>query len=345
LQVAGGEDTHGPVVFLRKALGFVAGFILVAALIHLFMPRRTGLVDEHLRKGLAAREHCEVLFVGPSYVFSNIDTRVFDDEAEKLGFPVRSCKFGVSALKGYDLKRSIERLFEHDWPRLKLVVIDITLGTGVAFAEENWFKERVLEWHTWESIPWLFDYYYATDERRWSKKGPLLWAHLQHVLARYTHLGGGRELLEDARPLERLVKRRTEQVNARPAGEIVRDRKRIKGEAHTRRVELLKKNKAKRRAPKKSRLGDWSLELRDHVRSHGLEAYFLFASVYTPKLKPKQAGRGRDRLVVLDFNDPTKYPDLYREDSRGFTHHLNRKGTAIYSRLLARELQSVGLPR
>ena len=347
LQVAGCEDTHGSVAFVRKALGFLVGFILTAALIHLFMPRRPGLVDKQFRKALAAREYCDVLFVGPSYVASNVDPEVFDDEAKAIGFPVRSCKFGVSALKGYELKLNIERLLEHDWPRLKLIVIDITLGIGVEFADDNWFKERVLEWHTWESIPWLFDYYDEKDARRWSKKGPLLWTHLEHVLARYTHLGGGRDLLEDARPLERLVERGgPKNVNARSSREIVRDEKtRVKRRAHARGVALLKKHKAKRRPPKKSELGDWSLELRDQVRSHGLEAYFLLASVYTPETKPKQARRGRDRLVVLDFNDPARYPDLYRRDSRGFTHHLNRNGTVIYSRLLARELQAVGLPR
>ena len=55
-------------VLVRSALGAVAGFVLAAMLIYVCLPHRPGLVDERFEKGLAAREYCEVLFVGPSYV-------------------------------------------------------------------------------------------------------------------------------------------------------------------------------------------------------------------------------------------------------------------------------------
>jgi hypothetical protein len=332
------------VVLVRNALAALLGFLLTAAVVYWLLPHRPNLVDERLEKGLAQKDHCEVLFVGPSYIWSDFEPDAFDEEARRIGLDARSCKFGVSALMGYDLKLNLERLFAEDWPRLELVVIDITLGPGVAFPRENWFKPRVLHWHTWGSLPWLWDYY-EKDPRSWLEKAPLVSAHAQHVAAHYVRLGGGRDLLEDARPLERLLRReRRKATDAGRDDEIIRARGPTGTKAHERRLERLKKKKAERRKRRKKPKGDWPLELREFVRGHGFEAYFVFAPVFYTKTLPGTP-RGHDALVVFDFNDPERYPDVYREDARGYSHHLNEKGGVVYSKLLARELEAVGFAR
>jgi len=345
LLVARSGDKSARVVPVRNFLGVVAGFVLTAALLYGVVPHRPNLVDERREMALVAREYCEILFVGPSYVFAGVEPDVFDAEARRIGLNVRSCKFGVSGLKGYDLKLNIESLLEHDWPRLELIVIDITLGEGVAFAEENWFKPRVLEWHTVGSIPWLLAYY-ADDGRSWREKGPLVLAHLEHVAAHYTRLGGGQELLEDVKLFERLAgpkRRKPRDSQASDANEVFREdeKTRITGAEFEYRIRTLRKKKAERMKSRRLSSGEWPLELRELVRSHHREAYFLFAPVLYTRTPPKNALHGRDKLVVLDFNDPDRFPDLYREEVRGSSHHLNEKGGLVYSALLAREFRKL----
>src|SRR5262249_25390949 len=66
----------------------------------------------------------------------------------------------------------------------------------IGFEPQNWFKARMLEWHTLDSIPWLAAYY-RRDPRRWHEKLPEIRSHLEHVGAHYLLLGRGTELVFD----------------------------------------------------------------------------------------------------------------------------------------------------
>ena len=77
------------------------------------------------------------------------------------------------------------------------------------------------------------------------------------------------------------------------------------------------------------------------MRAHGKEAYFLIAPVLYHVKHPKQARRAEDGLVVLDFNDPENYPQLYERKVRGNTSHLTESGSRMYSKYLARSLKQL----
>jgi hypothetical protein len=318
----------------------LALFVLGLALFELgrraLLPPVPWPVEERITGLLAESKTCSVLFVGPSYVENQIDPEAFDREAARIGYDARACKVGTSGLRGFELRNVLQRILSHDWPRLELVVIDVTLGDRIGFEPANWLNPRVVEWHTLDSVPWLLDYYERTRMRR-GEKPPLL-SHAEHVFARYAQVGRGVEALRSVHLLERF----------RPAVEAKRRanrarKERVRGKDYERHVERMMAVREKG-GPKYGNPA-WALELRSLVRSYGKEAYFLIAPVlYSPRI-PRGERRGPERLRVMNFNDPRRYPELYEESVRGNTSHLRGDGNTRYSELLAVELKKLSRRR
>jgi hypothetical protein len=327
---------------VRNLSLMAAGLLCMLALLHWVVPEAARVVSPEMRQALKARGYCQVLFVGPSYIGSHFLPEAFDDEARRIGLNVRACKLGKHGLRGYEMRQQIQLFLSGRRPKLQLLVLDITMGQHIGFESGNWFKSRTLEWHTWQAIPWLASYY-RRDPREWSNKLPEIWSHLEHVAAHYLLLGRGTELFLKANASEEII----EEEEAPEATSAGIHRRGLRGQ-HRGYARTLKRLIQKRRANYgEHRYADsgWPLELREVVRAYGLEAYFLYAPVlHTTKL-PRRAVEGEDRLVFLDFSDPLRFPELYRESVRGHTNHLGGEGFEIYSRLLARELKQRWSPK
>lgn len=310
------------------------------------------------------RERCEVLFVGPSYVVAQIHPRVFDRKARKLGHKVRSCIFGGTGLRATELRVHLENLLDQPWPRLSLVVIDVTLGDEPRFDPENWFHPRSVQWHTWQSAVWIYEYY---REHAWhvggeQVTGELVINHLKHLGANYLNVGVGVHkvsLLGILSRMQRLAGRDvplpTSQEEQYYADDLAtrdekkREQSRVYVEqttdaVHAGRVARLVRKK-QRRMRDVEREGAWLEELRTMVRQHGSEAYFLQAPVW--KALPGRIAQvsKNDPLVFLDFDDPKAYPQLYEPRNRGRSNHVSWYGGVVYSKLLAIEILRAWKPR
>jgi len=320
--------------FAKNLAYFLLGLLLADLGRRAVFSPLPGPIERGAAPLLAERRTCSVLFVGPSYVEAQIVPEAFNREAERIGLRARACKYGAAGMRAFELRLLLERLLSHDWPALEHVVIDITLGERVDFEPDNWLKPRLVEWHTRESIPWLFAYYERRGPLPFGESAALLWAHAKHLAAHHGQIGEGVERLGSLDLLER--HRRKAELEP-PRNGSGRARGRAYGEAYERLL-AAKIEERRRRGPK---YGDseWALELRSLVRARDKEAFFLIAPVLYPSKVPKRAVRGRDRLVVLDFNDPIRFPELYEESARGNTSHLRGRGKVLYSELLARELK------
>ncbi|MCP4606581.1 MAG: hypothetical protein GY847_39745 [Proteobacteria bacterium] len=350
------------------------GCILTAISLHHLVPQRISEMTKEERRALEAREYCEIMFLGPSYVASQISTAILDEEAARIGLNMRSCKFARKGLRGYEMRRHIQRLMKHEWPKLKLLVIDTTLGQKIGFKEGNWFKPRMLEWHTWSAVPWLVDYY-KRDKRSWLEKFPEVWSHFKHLVGNYMLVGRGCEVLDELKILNRVQEIASAdpdpivKITTSSKKETVETKKKHRASRKERAEERRKRRAAKRKIARAKKLGKrhpgykrklrrlkrrkvrihrkkkidrgrtlWSLELRDVVRAYGLEAYFLYAPVWK-SLAPFEKRKGdKDPLILMDFNDPARYPKLYVESVRGRTQHIRGEGRIQYSKLLAQKL-------
>jgi len=308
--------------FALRVLLIALGLTFGAAALYLILPaaRREQDRDELLRQ----KDVCQVLFIGPSYV-NRLVPAAFDDEAKHLGFSKRACKLGRVNLRGYDLKRELEVVLDHGFPKLELVAIDITLKESLGFDAENWLKPRVIAWHTFGAIPWLARYYSAGN-RKLELRTAL--AHAAHVAAHYTSLGRARELLSDG----------PEPVKPDPT-QRARPTKPNRPKTHDDKVARLVEGKRAVREKRQTVPSRWGEELRAVARRHGVDAFVFYSPVWGAVRPPATSRKERDPLVFIDFNDAERYPELYTPDVRGSTDHLNPAGATIQSRLLAREIQ------
>jgi hypothetical protein len=175
--------------FLARVGGILAGLVVGAALIYALLPRARARED---RRALnAARADCKILLIGPSYA-NMVVPSAFEAEARELGFDKRLCKIGRSGLAAYELSQEIDFALSEPWPKLELVLIDVTIGRAPGFPEENWFKSRTVEWHNLAGMNWVLDYYRHHPKR---SPAPRVWlAHVEHVFSHYVSLGRVPEL-------------------------------------------------------------------------------------------------------------------------------------------------------
>lgn len=324
--------------FLRCFLSFLAGLLAVAAVLYPLVPGddRTAF-DEAFRFA----PQCELLFVGPSYIKFGLVPEAFEEEIKRLGHPQRICKYAREALRGYEVRHDLELLMKHPFPRLKAVVIDVTLSPkDLGFRSENWFNQRLVRWHTWRALPWLHRHYQESDDS-WQKNAPQILAHVEHLALNYLGIGRGGTFLTQARALDSLfaARRRGPKKGAsRPAFE----RPRSKTAANVREYEKVREELASEKSgkQKRSRFGDdrWPRELEAIVREAGHEPIFLYSPVLAHKPVPRLERRGERPLVFLDFEDPNQFPELFEYAVRARGSHLTVRGSVLFSRRLAREI-------
>jgi hypothetical protein len=297
---------------LGVALGLVALWYLV--------PHERPELEEVLAK----RATCQVLIVGPSYVASGIREKTFDKEARRIGLNLESCKYAEVGLRAYELKHALELLLSEPWPKLEHVIIDITLGDKIGFREQNWYKPRVVDWHTWEGLEWLYGRYKRQPGGVRAQQATLV-THVKHLVLNYLGVGRGALLLERVFPSVTLARERDRMNQTYGPGYEQR---------------LLRATAAKTRARAAGRMtpNAWARELSALAKSHGQTGViFLFSPILEP-IPPLEGGPKGAELVVFDFQDPTRYPALYVERARAHTSHLNGYGATIYSQLLAQRL-------
>ena len=314
-------------------LGLAAAAVVLYALVPHDRPALTPV--------LAERDRCQVLVVGPSYVNIGFEVQTFDAESARIGLGLRACKYAQSALQGYELRHVLDLLFDKPWPKLQYVVIDTTLGPGMGlgFERDNWFKPRVVDWHTFRALAWVSEH---PDHRAttWRQRAELFWGHVEHLALNYLGVGRGIGPLSNVRVLARGPVATSGFIGS-GLTHIVHREKGHPGYART--LQKLIAQKARQRAQHDEISGAWPLELRALVRSHGYakQVAFLVSPVLSAKRDIKGAGTGPDPLVVLDFDDPARYPELYTVDVRGETSHLGGRGPTIYSELIARAIKEL----
>lgn len=283
--------------------------------------------DEHVA---GEQQTCEVLFVGPSYVKAQVLPELIDEETRRLGRPLRTCKFGRTSLSGYEQKWDLRRLLSQPWPRLKLVVVDVTLGDNSEIREENRWKPRVLRWHDWRQLTWFFE----RTSFDFESLAPVMQAldHTEHFVARTLRVSQGAFFLHDQGTPPAADGTTTWQKWRRQESKLSAT---AKEKRHRKKLDKLLTRKFER-GKGASRTG-WALELLDELRSLGYAGHVLIAPVWYP-VRVRRQDISAVNSVVYDFNDPITYPSLYTQAARGRTHHVSAKGRKIYSKLLAHEL-------
>ena len=287
------------------------------------------------------RPECEVLFVGPSFVKSQIHTELVEAEAARLGHPLRACKYAKAGLKGFEQYHTLRELMAQSWPQLKLVLFDITLGGDSGYSLDNRFKPRIIRFH----VPEIFSWYYEFWDEQQPPLGHArqLFDHGLHALARALHVGVGAEHLLELSPQTLAAVVSSPPPTTQQAEKV---RKSGKAKKHKVMSEREYKDRLKKMDKKARRLAKKQPRLSADKRAFLLHEYAIFQergvraeALLAPTWSPHSAGYGklgRSGPKVHNFSTPKKYPSLYAKHSHKRDGHLTRKGSEEYSRLLAR---------
>jgi hypothetical protein len=91
-------------------------------------------------------EDCDVLFLGTSRIYRNLDPAAFDKALYEQGLRVRSFNLGLPRMSILEARELAERLASRGPGRLKLVVLEPML---FIFDLDNWATHRDMATHDW----------------------------------------------------------------------------------------------------------------------------------------------------------------------------------------------------
>jgi hypothetical protein len=336
----------------RNAAIAAIGFILVCALLGAILPfPEIGNVAAELRYFRKHRDRFDTIFVGSSLTHRDISPAVFDRVTRERGHPTRSFNFGVDGMLLPESSFVLERLLELRPLHLKWVFIEFDEIDPRPFAGAQGSR-RDIYWRDWTRTSLLLEKVlrdhgkpdtvefrrplsqvreqpkrfselrlllfhlslFAKNETNFSRRIDLIWwgSHFWKPDKMPEDLGpdgdGYAPLVQDF-PAEKVLPYEYARAHARDnVGE--------------RFVSTAAERACRRMAAE--------------VRKAGATPIFLVMPVLSQtkvKFRPEAPAPS-----VLAFNDMTSYPQLYGTEVRAEELHLNPKGAAALSTLVAEDL-------
>ena len=292
---------------------------------------------EHLK---VYGQRYDVIVIGSSLVRVNFVPKVFDLTMKDNGFPVHSFSFAMSGLNGSELDYYLERLLRLDLPRLKWILLDVTLSQTPRLKEKNYYKRRVIHWHDFDRFLQVQRALFRI-ERKPRRLAERWRVHFQHLLLNLGNVGEGQQVLRTSRWLG---------LQPRPMKEY-RFNQRLKD---TKKRSL--KAAAYRRKSKRSHERARVKLLRDRNSGNNANRYLplvgrwqrmVSARAYTPffiigpslrNVTFRTDNTSDEPIQVLDLNKPAEYPQLFTVEGRYDPNHMNYEASVSYTESLAKLL-------
>ena len=315
---------------LRNLASFAAAFVASALLIGWRLPfPPVPAVSAKYRYLAENNDRFDTLFIGSSRVYHQIDPQQFDTEVAALGGRTQSVNLASAGQWPPESFYFLRRLLALRPPRLRWVFIELMpINESLETRSEDTL--RAAYWHDWRHTALALRAVFAA-QRSPVEKWRLAAEHTAIFLRWNANLGRGAEVLRDSLPPNRAK---------RPAAWLDRAGFQPESDRHIADSDLPQylKTVAELRIslssyPVSAHYFTALAELVAEVRRAGAQPVFLL----TPSLNPGENVTGLPAGVpVFAFNDPAKYPTLYEPDRHYDSAHLNEKGAAEFTGLLAR---------
>jgi hypothetical protein len=324
---------------LLGSLGFALGLVAAAWGLRSLAARYARPGGEKLEPLMHADDY-DVAVIGSSMIGVGFREEPFEQRLrEKHDRNLRVFGLGMGGLHGAELDFYVHQILEVGGPRLRWLLVDITLNQEPRMAETNWYTERELTWQTPRQFAIVATQVAARDDSFLTKL-ETLWPYTRHLALNVLNVGR-------ALPALRGFDRRNLPVVDAPEesaakAEQRRARKDAKSAKYMQRPErhasAVRKLIAKRRRPQER---DNALQAtwRDAAAARGVElAYIVGPGLGYAAFSAEVAGE--PDLRVFDFNDPRKYPRLYEIENRYDGMHLTERGAREFSLELADALDA-----
>lgn len=326
---------------ITNLLCFAIAFCCTCALLGVLVgfPKVPEIPDK-LRLLRTTFSDCDVVFFGSSRVVHQIDPKLFDQTVAAAGGQVKSFNFGVDSLWPPESLYVLREILRHPTPRLKWIFIELMPVEGTMregqdkmLRTQYWHDRR----HTNIAERAVLDRY-----PKWSLRLPLLWRHEVLWVKKATHQGEGAQRLHALlwpHDVEREEEPWAERAGFLPAPDEV-----VEGKTRQWFIRTLKTNGedlAHQATGLPKSLHREYRPLMDELRERGVEPIFFISPGLSRKTNYRKAPNG---AKLISFARPDLYPELLVPELFRDGSHLNARGTAMFTPLLAHKFLELTRP-
>jgi hypothetical protein len=320
-------------------------------------PEIDGGVSQKFRFFAAHRDEFDTLFIGSSRVYFQISPAIFDRVTRESGMPTHSFNFGVGGMYLPETAYLLEQILNLKPRNLKWVFIEYD-ELQTKWSPENQSSRRALYWADWKRVSlllrkltdagtdplWLPDPAKLRDiilcQNDDKSARSLLTFYAGQLEKNYTNIARAGDVLgyflgPDTK------ERRASYLGAGSDGYVTRPNRMSPNQAAAYERGLAAAMAEPGRRPLSAYAVEAYRQCAQEVRDIGAAPIFLI----TPSTTEINVVAETTELtgVVMAFNDPRAYPDLFRSGVRRDGQHLTKSGADEFTRILATNF--VGLAR
>lgn len=283
----------------------------------------------------------DAVLVGNSRLYRAFVPEVFDRRLEERGARLRSFNLAVPGMAGYEADHVLGRALEIGGSAIRYAFVQPTMfDPGLEAAAPR--TRRKVSWHSLEQTSRAVRMAFALDlpaRRRWR----LTHEHLAFFGRHMTSYGLGPSTARRWFPKPVWPDLTTEEVelmHGYKALEMMDDPR----TAARRQRFLIDRERRQRRASRLRRPSPVELpapglaaleEQLTGLRDAGVEPVLVLGPAAGRSIAFAEALRQQGFAPVLSFDDPERYPELFRPENRFDFGHLNRQGAELFSEAFA----------
>jgi hypothetical protein len=334
----------------NSAIG-VAAFLITCIGLRAVLPfpEIDGGVSQKFRFFAAHKDEFDTLFIGSSRVYFQISPAIFDRVTRENGLPTRSFNFGIGGMYLPETSYLLEQILNLRPRNLKWVFIEYD-EVQTKWSPENQTSRRALYWADWKRVSlllrkltdagagplWLPNSTKLRDivlgQKDEKSTGSLLTFYVGQVERNYTNVARAADVLD--RFFSRDTKeRRASYLGAASDGYVTRPNRMSPNQAAAYERALATAMAQIGIRPLSPYAVEAYRQCAQEVRSIGAAPIFLI----TPSTTEINVAAESTGLtgVVMAFNDPRAYPNLFRSSARRDGQHLTKAGAEEFTRIVA----------
>ena len=320
-------------------------------------PEIDGGVSQKFRFFAAHKDEFDTLFIGSSRVYFQISPAIFDRVTRESGMPTHSFNFGVGGMYLPETAYLLEQILNLKPRNLKWVFIEYD-ELQTKWSAENQSSRRALYWADWKRVSlllrkltdagtdplWLSnpaklrDIILRQNDEKSTRS--LLTFYVTQVERNYTNISRAADVLDHflSRDTEG---RRASYLGAASDGYVTRPNRMSPSQAAAYERALAAAMAQTGTRPLSPYAMEAYRQCAREVRDIGAVPIFLI----TPSTTEINVASETTELtgVVMAFNNPQAYPNLFRSSARRDGQHLTKAGAEEFTRILATNF--VGLAR
>jgi len=311
-------------------------------------PEIDGGVSQKFRFFAAHKDEFDTLFIGSSRIYFQISPAIFDRATRESGLPTHSFNFGIGGMYLPETGYLLEQILKLKPLKLRWVFIEYD-ELQTKWSPENQTSRRALYWADWKRVSLLLrkltdagtDAVWANPakvrdiilhQKDEKSTRTLLTFYATQFEKNYTNVARATDILNYF--LDRDTKeRRVSYLGAAGDGYVTRPNRMSPSQAVGYERGLATAMAQSGTRPLSSYTLEAYRQCGQEVREIGAIPIFLITPS-TTQIGIKSENTGLSG-VMMAFNNPRTYPNLYRTDVRRDGQHLTRSGAEEFTRIVA----------